>query len=263
MAQSWWKDVITQAFNPPVEPGEDIGTPFHTPVTALESGRIESVTYGGFGARIDVAEGGSTVVYYQHLDEVAPGLHAGSQITAGEQLGLSGGQLSGGNLPNSPQNSSGPHIEVGETVGGAPVNPSQLIAAGPQTSGQQFGAEASSVVGSGGGFDPWGFLQNVILAPFKVGQQAGETAAAVTAAAQDPAQTAGLIAGDTAAGFAAGAFTGTQQALSGFYSSSAGPWLKENIIPLVVAALIILVVLGAGNKTTQTQTQMVPIPVPV
>lgn len=258
MAQSWWRDAISQAFNPPVELGEDIATPFHTPVTALESGVIDSVSYGGFGARVDVAEGGTTVVYYQHLDEVAPGLHAGSQITAGELLGLSGGQLAGGNLPNSPLNSTGPHIEIGETVGGQPVNPSQLVAAGPQSgggAGQVFGASSGSAGGTGSGFDPFGWLQNLIIAAAHGGQ-------AALGAAADPAQTAGVVAGDVAAGEAAGFVTGTQQALSGFMSSSAGPWLQSNIIPLVVAALIILIILGAGNKT-ETNTQTIPVPIPV
>ena len=132
MASPWWQDVITQAFNPPVEPGEDIGTPFGTPVTALESGTVTSAVYGSFGGRIDIIVGGNTVEYYQHLDEFAAGIGIGSHITAGELLGDSGGQLSGGQHPNSPLDSTGPHIEVGETVGGRPVNPSQLIAAGPQ-----------------------------------------------------------------------------------------------------------------------------------
>jgi len=271
MAQPWWKDVITQAFNPPVEMGQDIGTPYGTPVTALQGGTVSAMTSGGFGERIDINAGGSTVEYYQHLDSFAPGLHVGSQVTAGELLGESGGQLAGGQHPNSPLDSTGPHIEVGETIGGRPVNPSQLIAAGPQGGG---GSLAGAAAGnpSGGGIDPLGWLQNFIVGfanltgtqsqVSAVASNAGTNIRDATSAVSDPGGTAGLVAGDVAAGFASGTIMGAQSALSGVYKSSAGPWLKANIIPLVVAALIILVILGAGNKT-QTQTQVIPMPVPV
>lgn len=267
--QPWWKDVITQAFNPPVEMGEDIGTPYGTPVTALQGGTVSAMTSGGFGDRIDINAGGSTVEYYQHLDAFAPGLHVGSQITAGELLGSSGGQLTGGQHPNSPLDSTGPHIEVGETIGGRAVNPSELIAAGPQ--GALAGDVASSP-GSGAGINPLGWLQNFIVGFANLTGTQGQVSAVAsnasgnlrdaTSAVSDPGGTAGLVAGDVAAGYASGTIMGAQSALSGVYKSSAGPWLKDNIIPLVVAALIILVVLGAGNKT-QTQTQVIPMPVPV
>jgi hypothetical protein len=242
----WWQDVITQAFNPPVEPGEDIGTPFHSQVTALESGRIESVSYGGFGVRIDEVVGSNTVVYYQHLDELAPGLHAGSQITAGQLLGLSGGQLSGGEHPNSPLNSTGPHIEVGEIVNGQPVNPATLIAAGPQLG-----------TGSGGGpsttqtAPQWWEL---FLSPELV---------AASQAAPTVDNQLGQAAGNAAFQAGAGYVSGVVAAAQGIGSSQLGPWLQKNMIPLVVAGLIVLIVLGLGNKSTNTQTQPVPIPVPV
>jgi len=234
MAQPWWKDVITQAFNPPVEPGQDIGTPYGTDVTALQSGTVKSLSYGGFGERIDITTGPSTVEYYQHLDQIAPGLHAGSQVTAGELLGESGGQLYGGMHPNSRLNSSGPHIEVGELVGGQPVDPSQLIAAGPQI----------GIGGGGGSSASAGGTQST-----RTSQDSGGGGGLVNINFPDPIAS-------LRDWFSSGV-TQTKSNLSGGTG-----FIADNIIPLVVAALIILVVLGAGNKT-QTQTQVIPMPVPV
>ena len=230
---NWWQDVVTQAFNPPVEPGQDIGTPFGTPVTALPAGTVKSISSGGFGERIDLNTGPSTVTYYQHLDQIAPGLAAGSQITAGQLLGDSGGQLYGGMSPNSPANSTGPHIEVGQLVGGQPVNPSALIAAGPQvgigggggSSASGGGTHPTSPTGSGGG----GGLVNINF-PDPI------------AALRD---------------WIGSGLNQTKSNLSGGTG-----FIADNIIPLAVAALIILVILGAGGgNKSQAAPQIIPIPV--
>lgn len=234
MALPWWLDPITQAFNPPVEPGEDIGTPFHTPITALAPGRVSSVSRGGFGERVDItlASGGGIVEYYQHLDQIAPGLNVGSQVTAGQLLGLSGGQLSGGANPNSPLNSTGPHIEFG-IIGprGIALNPAQTVAAGPDappgigSAGPPPGAPGSNAQAGGGGLvninfpDPIGSLRDWI---------------------------------NSGAGQLRGQVTGQT---GGFWATYA--------IPLVIAGLIILVVLGTGQKQAPAPPQAQIIPVPV
>src|SRR5439155_26201397 len=127
---AWFQDPISQAFNPPIEPGVDVATPFHTPITALNPGKVVAVSYGGFGARVNVQTAPDTIQYYQHLDTIAPSLHTGSPVTAGEELGLSGGQLSGGSRPNSPQNSTGPHVEFGIVQSGHAVDPAATLRAG-------------------------------------------------------------------------------------------------------------------------------------
>lgn len=220
---SWWQDAITQAFNPPVEPGIDVGTPFHTPITALAPGKVISETFGGFGARVDVQTGPTTVEYYQHLDTIAGGLNVGSLVQAGQQLGLSGGQLSGGSRPNSSANSSGPHVEFGVINSGKPVDPAAVLSAGIAGIGGVAGAGSQAAKSAGGGLvnvnfpDPIGSLRDWLTSPFKA--------------------TGGAIA--TSEGF-----------------------VQSNIIPLVVAGLIILVVLGTGQKTAQAPApQIVPIPV--
>ena len=132
MAKNWWENLVTQGYNPPVEPGIDLYEPFHTLITALQGGTIVGESFGGFGARIDVKTDTGITEYYQHLDTIWSGLKVGSKVEVGQALGLSGGQLKGGTRPNDPKNSSGPHIEFGAIQGGKYIDPSVLVAAGPQ-----------------------------------------------------------------------------------------------------------------------------------
>jgi len=132
----WWSDLITQGFNPPVEPGIDVGTPFHTPITALAPGTVLSETFGGFGQRIDIQAVSGVTEYYQHMDTIDPAVKVGSHVSVGELLGLSGGQLQGGSSPNSPANSSGPHVEFGIlSSSGQPIDPTAVLKRGPSAGG--------------------------------------------------------------------------------------------------------------------------------
>jgi hypothetical protein len=218
-AKPWWQDRITQAFNPPTEPGEDIGTPYGTDVTALQGGIVTSAAYGPYGGRVDINVGGQTEIYYQHLDYIEPWITPGAHVSAADLLGTSGGQLSGGMHPNNPANSTGPHIEVGETIAGRPVNPSQIIAAGPAGVGSS--APTANV-------SWWTRLSNVwsqlVAAP-----------GAVTSNLPSPA--------------------------SPF--QSAGSAIQGAIIPLVIAAIIIVLVLGVNDKSSPPPSppQIVPVPV--
>jgi len=252
---------VSQTFNPPVEPGMDIATPFHTPITDLLPGVVRSMGYGPWGGRIDInttdpASGAPIVEYYQHLDEIAPGLAVGSVVTAGQMLGLSGGQLEGGEHPNSPPYSTGPHVEVGLIdSAGQPMNPSETIAGGPVAG-----------TGSGGGGDQVGIPDWLKALMFIVNPVPAAAASAVGGVGppnlQQAAQSAGYAAGQVAAGTASGTIAGIQSAGQGIWSTQAGPWLKANIIPLLVALGIILVVVGTGDKQTVVE-KSVPIPVPV
>ena len=112
--QAWQQYGVTQAHGVNGETGVDIGTPFHTPLTALASGQVVSASYGPWGGDIFVAvqQGAQTLYYnYHHLDQIM--VSVGQQIGAGTLLGLSGGQLSGGSHPATSQWSSGPHTEFG------------------------------------------------------------------------------------------------------------------------------------------------------
>ena len=92
----------------------DIGTPFHTSVTALFSGLVLSQKTGlRWGTELFIKPDDMSVpeFYYYHLDilNTQPGQH----VNAGDVIGLSGGQNAGGSNPTTPEYSSGPHTHVG------------------------------------------------------------------------------------------------------------------------------------------------------
>ncbi len=249
MSKPWWQDPITQPFNPPVEPGQDIGTPFHTPITDLVPGVVKSMGYGPWGGRIDIMQsgtgGGNIVEYYQHLDEIAPGLNVGSMVTAGQFLGLSGGQLAGGEHPNLPPYSTGPHVEVGVvSSAGAPQDPSQLIAAGPAG----IGSGPSSPTNPLSQFLA-GFTAGAGLGVAPGSSSAGGGGGLVNVSVPDP-----IASLRDWFGSGVNQLKGQVAGGPGFFTSS--------IIPLVVAVAIILVVLGSGDKSQQpAQPQIIPVPV--
>lgn len=113
---------------------DDVETPFHTPLTALLSGTVKQADYAvwsgqpGGGEVFVQPDAGGPEYYYYHLDEldVSPGQH----VQAGQLVGLSGGQNSGGMHNVSPMWSSGPHTHVGyfsqyvqTPAGGRPYGP--------------------------------------------------------------------------------------------------------------------------------------------
>ncbi len=96
----------------------DIGTPFHTPITALFSGTVVSERTGlpwGTEVFIQPDNGNIPKYYYYHLDTLTPSI--GQHVSAGDEIGLSGGQTSGGQNPSecdaSKCYSTGPHTHVG------------------------------------------------------------------------------------------------------------------------------------------------------
>lgn len=99
---------------------EDIGTPFHTPITSLFPGTVVHEEWKPWGGQIfiqpDPVSGGKQLPqeYFYHLDtmNVKPGQH----VTTHDVLGLSGGEnpgYPGAQHPAQPQYSTGPHTHVG------------------------------------------------------------------------------------------------------------------------------------------------------
>lgn len=220
---SWWQDLISQAFNPPVEPGIDVGTPFHTPITALAPGTVVSETSGGYGQRIDIKTISGVTEYYQHLDTIDPAIKVGSHISVGELLGLSGGQLQGGSSPNNPANSTGPHVEFGIIgSGGQPIDPTAVLKRGPSAGGS---ATAVDSLLSGGGLVNLNFPDPIASLRSWFGSGADQVKAQAT--------------------------------------GQSGGFFADNIIPLVIAALIIVVVLGSSDKPAASSSPPQIIPVPV
>ena len=92
----------------------DIGTPYHTPITALFSGTVVSQRTGlGWGTEIFIKPDNPAIpeYYYYHLDTL--NTRTGQHLNAGDVIGLSGGQNSGGSNPSSTTFSTGPHTHVG------------------------------------------------------------------------------------------------------------------------------------------------------
>lgn len=103
------------------ENGVDIKMPVGTPVYALASGPVVGQGYYGGGGVVSVEQNKGRVWYYQHLDLIEPSIEKGNtkQVQAGQLLGWSGGQSTGGHHPSSLKFSDDgtghgwPHIEVG------------------------------------------------------------------------------------------------------------------------------------------------------
>lgn len=126
MGQAWYTFPISQAHGVNGEQGVDLATPFHTPITALYAGTVRWAgrtqwSCGSSGGEVtivcNVPGVGVMTSYYLHLDTTD--VNVGDTVRAGQQIGLSGGQLSGGQWPvvNCPSQgdiySTGPHSEFG------------------------------------------------------------------------------------------------------------------------------------------------------
>lgn len=126
MGQAWYTFPISQAHGVHSEQGVDLATPFHTPITALYAGTVRWAgrtqwSCGSSGGEVtivcNVPGVGVMTSYYLHLDTTD--VNVGDTVQAGQQIGLSGGQLSGGQWPvvNCPSQgdiySTGPHTEFG------------------------------------------------------------------------------------------------------------------------------------------------------
>lgn len=93
------------------ENGNDFAMPTGTPVYAVQSGTVVGQGYYGGGGVVSVKSSPKRIWYYQHLDQNVA--QVGETVQAGQLIGYSGGQNSGGNHPSSPEFSGYQHIEVG------------------------------------------------------------------------------------------------------------------------------------------------------
>jgi hypothetical protein len=109
-------------FTYPVQ-GEDIGTPFHTPITTPFAGTVVSAYYDRGGGQVILKADdpsqlkGIPYFWVAHLDQIFSGI--GQHLAAGGTLGISGGQNVGGSHPAATDESSGAHTEYGEAKSNA------------------------------------------------------------------------------------------------------------------------------------------------
>ncbi len=126
---AWWNYPITHGYlTNYAGPGTDtphfavdLGMPQDTPVTAIKSGTVEQADYAtwsgqpGGGEVFIKPDDGSPEYYFYHFDQNK--VAAGQHVTAGQLVGLSGGQNSGGSHPVSSMWSTGPHLHLGYFTG--------------------------------------------------------------------------------------------------------------------------------------------------
>ena len=108
--------------------GEDIMAAQGTPVVAVADGTIKRLTRvetGLGGIWIWLVDNAGNEYYYAHLTDIAPGLDAGSKVTAGQQIGTVG------NTGDARFGAGHLHFEV-HPGGGAAIDPyPDLIALDP------------------------------------------------------------------------------------------------------------------------------------
>lgn len=121
---AWYEFPVTHGFFSQYNPSvfdtphfaNDLATPFHTSLTTWKSGTIVQSDFAPWGGEVYVKpDDGTEEFYFAHLDDI--NVHQGQHVNAGQSLGLSGGQTSGGDHPTSPQWSTGPHTHVGYIQG--------------------------------------------------------------------------------------------------------------------------------------------------
>lgn len=167
---AWYEYPISHGYLTEQVPGDsdsphyavDIGLPLDTPITAIKSGTVEQADYAVWNGKQGGGEvwikpdDGSPEYYYYHLDQnqVVTGQH----VSHGQQVGLSGGQNSGGSHPTDPMWSTGPHLHVGEftqfvstPIGSRPYGPditpeiNQLKIGGLPDTGTDHSQNTSSI----------------------------------------------------------------------------------------------------------------------
>jgi len=158
---------------------EDFEAPFHTSFFFLEPGTIQKADYQAWGGEVyEKPDSGGPQEYVFHLDEID--VAQGQHVDAGQLIGLSGGQTSGGEHPTSIQYSTGPHIHFGEFTeyinspdGEIPYgpNPGSLVAQAQDKGLNLLGGGAGTgSVGTGGMTEnaptPLGAQVNAILSEF-------------------------------------------------------------------------------------------------
>jgi hypothetical protein len=241
---AWYDFPVTQAHNPPTEEGIDLGTPFHTPLTALPGGTVVGTGYYPWGGEVDIAAQlagfGKVIESFLHLDQID--VSPGQTVSTGQEIGLSGGQLSGGAHPTGSQYSSGPHVEfdyfTGKPFASESLDPTAAIEAVRAGAGGTSGSSPS---------DP-------LLAGVQAGLESGSGAfpwLGAVAALTGPAQSAtdSLQNGIAAAGVAVGGainsgITQVGHGIADFLHAAdvdVQVWIRRQAIAFAIAAVVLFV----------------------
>jgi len=94
--------------------GVDYAAPMGTPIVALGSGRVVSVTWkNGFGRTVQIRHNSTYLTQYAHMSAYAKGLRSGDHVKQGEVIGYVG--QSG--------HATGPHLDFRVQENGKWVNP--------------------------------------------------------------------------------------------------------------------------------------------
>lgn len=123
--KQWYDFPITNGYSTSQIPGNwdsphyaiDFGTPLDTPFFFLDSGTIVQADYAvwngqpGGGEIFLQPDNGGPEEYAYHLDQITA--TKGAHVKAGQIVGYTGGQNSGGHHPTSPKWSSGEHLHFG------------------------------------------------------------------------------------------------------------------------------------------------------
>lgn len=107
--------------------GIDLMAPWGSPARAAAAGTIVfEGWYYGYGKMIDISHGNGVVTRYGHLAAFAQGLHVGSAVTAGQQIGRVG----------NTGFAHGAHVHFEVRIDGHPVNPAPYLAMAACPAGQ-------------------------------------------------------------------------------------------------------------------------------
>lgn len=257
---AWWQDPITQAHGVNGEQGVDLGTPFHTTLTEILGGTVQRVDCSDpWACEIDVStvlNGQSFVEGYLHVDD--PFVTPGQVLTPGETIGLSGGEITsmpGAQHIDSPNVSTGPHTEYDLWRGSSPwqgaIDPTAIVQAGPGVGGPSSSSDGSSAQNT----------LDLILSLFpglaklanpnvqQAGQQASGALSGLVNINVDPFGALGQQ------------VTGVGSSLGSWIHDRAVPFAGANVLALIVAAAVILIIFGTGDR--QSGGSPVPMPVPV
>lgn len=234
--------------------GVDIPLIQDTPVGAPLAGTVLYTGYHGWGGQIDIQSmlGGVPVVEELiHMDTI--NVTPGETVGVGSLLGLSGGQLAGGNAPNSPRYSTGPHIKYSLFSGTSWGNPLASLNPAPVLAAVAANATNSKNAASGGSGSQPITMQQIqqLLTPQRLASQATQAGQWVWQTAQNPG------------GLVTGIFQQGMQG-SGPLGAISGP-LQDIGLGLLGGALILVGILvfffagrnGSGGTHAQTVTRTV------
>jgi len=159
MAQPWYDYNITNGYSTTAIPGNwdsphyavDVATPYHTEITNLLAGTVERADYQPWGGEVFVQLANGLQEYFYHLDDIA--VQVGQKIGVGADIGLSGGQNTGGAHPVSTEYSSGPHTHFGLFTGQYVSGPAGQQPYGPDPTSIITSARNGTLtgIGTGGG----------------------------------------------------------------------------------------------------------------